>query len=490
MRVGRRQVLQGGSAAAIAGSLHAFTVNAAGAHPDGLDDNGKHKGHNHGGYGPLADVADEADGAVRLQLPDGFSYRSFGTVGTTMADGNPTPSRHDGMAAFKVRGGTRLVRNHEVRDSGAPIGDPALAYDTLATGGTTTVDVGRHGEDDEAFVSLGGTLFNCAGGKMPWGSWVTCEETVNGPDVGPDFRGTGGPPGDPENYPRPLNQPHGYIFEVPAKAKGQVAAVPIRSAGRFAHEACAYDARANALYMTEDNFGFPSGVYRYIPPTNANAVHRIDDGGELQMLKAVGIDCADMAFGNSTGDEWAVEWVTIADPDPTFVGVVDNDDAIQAVGLQGFAQGAAKFSRVEGCVKDDTYLYFACTQGGPSPAGEPIEFGYGDGRGQLFRLDLRTMTLKLLFQSPSMSVLDLPDNVVISPKGALLMCEDNTPDNFLRGLTPDGDLFDFCKNVVPGGDEEFAGATFDKAGDTLYVNIQGRVGISFAIWGPWYRGPL
>ena len=24
---------------------------------------------------------------------------------------------------------------------------------------------------------------------MPWGAWVTCEETVNGPDVGADFTG-------------------------------------------------------------------------------------------------------------------------------------------------------------------------------------------------------------------------------------------------------------------------------------------------------------
>ncbi|NIR40854.1 MAG: DUF839 domain-containing protein, partial [Actinobacteria bacterium] len=196
-----------------------------------------------------------------------------------------------------------------------------------------------------------------------------------------------------------------------------------------------------------------------------------------------------MAFGRSAGDSWHVEWVTIDDPDPTFVGIPSNDEAIQAVGLQGFAKGAAKFSRPEGCVLQGKDLYFACTQGGDPPAGEPIEFGYGDGRGQIFRLDLRTGHLDLVYESPSMSVLDLPDNITITPRGTLMFCEDNTPDNFLRGLTPGGDLFDFCKNVIPGGDEEFAGATFSNDGETLYVNIQGRVGISFAIWGPWQNGP-
>ncbi len=41
---------------------------------------------------------------------------------------------------------------------------------------------------------------------MPWGAWVTCEETVNGPDVGADFTGASNVP---------LTRPHGYVFEVP-----------------------------------------------------------------------------------------------------------------------------------------------------------------------------------------------------------------------------------------------------------------------------------
>ena len=36
-------------------------------------------------------------------------------------------------------------------------------------------------------------------------------------------------------------------------------------------------------------------------------------------------------------------------------------------------------------------------------------------------------------------------------------------------------------------DDEFAGATFDPSGHTLYVNIQASRGMTFAIWGPWAK---
>ena len=476
-------MLQLGAAGTVAaGPLQGLLAASAGAQPRGRGNSGG----GGGGYGPLSPVPDLRDGVERLTLPEGFQYRSFGIVGSVMDDGGITPPRHDGMNAFNGGGQwTRLVRNHEVLFAGAAIGDPSKAYDPMAAGGTTTVRVNPDASSVESWVSLGGTHFNCAGGSTPWGSWITCEETVNGPDVGPDFLGQGGPEGA-------LTQPHGYIFEVPSSADAgeQVEAVPIRAAGRFPHEACAYDSADKALYMTEDNFLFPSGIYRYLPPTNPNAVKRIDDGGVLQMLKIVGEDCADMAFGRSQGDTWQVEWVTIDDPDPTFVGVPSNDEAIQTVGNEGRSKGAAKFSRPEGMINSARVLYWNCTQGGDPPPDEPIEFGYGDGRGQIFALDLATDTLTLLYESPSMEVLDLPDNLTITPRGTLLLCEDNSPDNFLRGLTRAGDLFDFAQNVIPGGDEEFAGATFSHTGNTLFVNIQGSIGITFAIWGPWNRGPF
>ena len=119
---------------------------------------------------------------------------------------------------------------------------------------------------------------------MPWGSWITCEETVNGPDVGPDFTGASNVP---------LQQRHGFIFEVPAG--GQSDRKPITMAGRFAHEAAAFDPRHGHLYLTEDNFGFPSGLYRYIPPSNPMDTGRLEDGGHLQMLAVTGVPNADLA---------------------------------------------------------------------------------------------------------------------------------------------------------------------------------------------------
>ena len=76
----------------------------------------------------LRAIPDLRDGEVRLQLPEGFQYRSFHDTESPVVldDGTGLPGRHDGMAAFRGRNGNVvLVRNHEVNDPGAPFGDPA-----------------------------------------------------------------------------------------------------------------------------------------------------------------------------------------------------------------------------------------------------------------------------------------------------------------------------------------------------------------------------
>ena len=438
-----------------------------------------------GGYGPIGPVPDLTDGVVRLHLPKGFQYRSITPTGTLMSDGVITPGRHDGMASFSWGGGRyRLVRNHEINGPVPAFGDAGKAYDRMAGGGTTTLEIDGATGEVESWVSCNGTQMNCAGGATPWGSWITCEETVNGPDVGPDFTGA-------DN--RLLQRQHGYVFEVPVAAgPGENRQpTPIRSAGRFAHEAVDVDTSSGVLYMTEDNFGFPSGFYRYIAPKNPMTTRRLLDGGELQMLKVKGVTRAELDHGQEVGVTYRVEWVTIDEPDRTFAPGTTNDQALVFVGDQGRAKGAAIFSRLEGIFYDSNKVYLVSTQGGDKPPGEPAPSGYGDGYGQLWVYDTARETLTLLFESPSRTVLELPDNLCISPKKASLLCEDGLVENYLRGVTRDGEIFDFALNAIAQRmGEEFAGATFTPDGKVLFVNIQASSGVTFAIWGPFRKGAL
>jgi len=482
--IDRRAFLQGAAAATggvlVGGTLSSMVASAAGASPpDRLR--------------ALQPVADLRDGAVRLHLPPGFAYRSFHDTeaAVTLGDGTALPGRHDGMAAFPARHrNVWLVRNHEVN---GPVGafGPGTPYDGRTGGGTTTCLVTPTGEVLDSFTSLNGTQMNCSGGAMPWGSWITCEETVNGPDVGADF--TGAPNVE-------LEQRHGYLFDVPAG--GQSDRQPITSAGRFAHEAAAYSPTEGIVYLTEDNFGFPSGLYRYVPRRNPMRAGGLDNEGRLQMLAVDGQPNAHLEAHQANGASYPVRWVDIATPDVSFPytpgqpAPTSNNDAISFVGNQGRALGAAYFSRLEGATYTRGHVHFTATQGGGPAEAElgPIADGFGNGSGQVWTYDVRRERLTCRFQSPGPDTLDFPDNLTArNERGTLVLCEDNVNDNFVRGLTRHGELFDIALNRLrssTGADrsnDEFAGATFGTGGSTLFVNIQASRGLTFAIWGPWGR---
>lgn len=121
-------------------------------------------------------------------------------------------------------------------------------------------------------------------------------------------------------------------------------------------------------------------------------------------------------------------------------------------------------------------VYFDCTSGGNA------------GQGQIWELDTVAQTLTLIYESPGADVLKQPDNLVFAPNGHLLLCEDSDYPQFIRGLTQDGEIYDFARAITY--DTEFAGACFDPDGKTLYVNQQGdrdgvNLGTTYAIWGPW-----
>jgi secreted PhoX family phosphatase len=212
------------------------------------------------------------------------------------------------------------------------------------------------------------------------------------------------------------------------------------------------------------------------------------------------VDNAHLEAQQVNGTTYDVEWVDIPQPDieydhtPGQTAPTPNNTALTHVSSQGWAQGAAFFSRLEGQAYDDGVVYFTSTQGGgAAEPGNADPAGYGNGSGQVWAYDVKRQQLTVLFQSPGPLVLDLPDNVTTSKHGTLVVCEDNVNDNFVRGLTRKGELFDIALNRLRSGagadrsNDEFAGSTFSRSGKTLFVNIQASAGMTFAIWGPWRR---
>lgn len=407
------------------------------------------------GYGPLSPVADEATGLPLIMLPAGFRYMTYGWTRDPMEDGIPTPPAHDGMAVVDA-GHSRLVlvRNHEVRGRAAAYTpNRAITYDQNAGGGTTNLAFDpQRGVWLESWSSLAGTTTNCAGGATYNKSWLTCEETLDVHDL-----------------------PHGFVFEVPA-AK-QAAPVPLRAMGRFVHEAVAIDRQTGHVYETEDRG--TAGLYRFIPKDK----NRLDRGGTLQMLKVAKRFQADLRGSVGIGTEYEVEWVDIADAERAHSpGTSDS----LGVFRQGFDQGGAVFSRLEGASYNpkNQRIYIVSTDGGNAR------------EGQVWEYYPRDEVLRLVFESTAGEELDNPDNIGTSANGDIVLCEDgDLTGQRLQGLSADGRVFPIAKNnVVLAGQRngitgdfrgfEWAGATWSPDGKWLFANIQ-TPGITFAITGPW-----
>ncbi len=450
-------------------------------------------------YGRVSPARDKTTGRKIIALPKGFQYATFGYIGSTMSDGSPTPLALDGMAAFphpSDRKLIRLIRNHEDRNPkgrGSNKATPEQAdevYDPQAGGGTTTLDYDpRSGRLVQDFASLKGTIVNCAGGyAYRYAGWISGEETVQTYD----------------------GIKHGYNYLVPVTRDlgDGVGGEPIVPMGRFAHEAVATDQRTGIVFQTEDaGSGVGSGFYRYIP----NDPKDLFAGGKLQMLGIVGRPRADLRENQVVGDRLPVRWFDIADPDTDG----QNNKTPGSVYQQGYEQGAAKFNRLEGCWWDgEDSIYFASTSGGDAKNGDVNSDGYREGYGQIWQYTASKRGdghLELVYESDRAEALDSPDNLCVTPRGGLILCEDDAsgdsdihptnPDienvNRVIGFSRDGGVFEFAVNLI--NDAEFAGATFSPDGDTLFVNILGSTrgtvdesneGMTIAITGPWAKGPL
>ena len=521
------------ASAALAAPLTGLMARQAAAAP--VDGKGAQTAPEPSPYGDIAPVNDLNTGLPLLQLPRGFSYRSFSWTGDPMNDGQPVPSSHDGMAVVAVGRGRNaqhvLIRNHEIAVGarvepklGNGTVNAAAIYDTSTAGGGNTVLKVVNGQLVDHRATIGGTIINCAGGPTLWGTWLTCEEAFPGVEQTP---GIG------------LTKPHGYVFEV-SPDPAQTVAEPIRDMGRFSHEAVAIDPRTGEVYLTEDNRN-AAGFYRFVPNNISRTYGALGQGGALYAAKVVGVEQANFlalegplpSSVATVGQSFEIEWVRIANPDqpltPHIEGVINNPTP----GATFNAYGAYKEARDKGALRQcrgegiwwsrqEDLTYWTDTNFGYDATNRP-----GRGLGAVWvykpnRPDTSRGVMTLVYAAATRIAGNNPDNITVSPRGGVLYMEDGAavvdqygPGNRLMGLTSAGQAYIFCKNnvnlteaqVVAAGKNprsfdddngvfspdqrgnEFAGGTFTPDGRVLYVNIQ-TPGITFAIAGPWSRGNL
>jgi secreted PhoX family phosphatase len=408
------------------------------------------------GYGALV-----SDPEKRLALPEGFRYRLLAEQGRTrLESGEFSPSDPDGAAAFASPSGsgTVLVCNHEIgRREPFPVPHlDGLVYDTAGRGGTTTMELAADGSLIRQYVSLAGTVGNCAGGRTPWDTWLSCEETE-----------------------AVLDQPHGYVFEVdPFDQEANRNPRPIKALGRFPHEAVVVDPDEHVLYLTEDGKE-PNGLlYRYTPPPEALPLGKgslrqlADDAGTLEALRATTMDgrhVLDLAAITAIDTTLVVHWVTVPDRDATTEPV-----------RRQFADGKITRGRkLEGMWWGDGGAYVVSSYA-RADKGDPATHD-----GQVWFLDPRAGTLRLHLRFAATADKNVdpdgPDNITVSPYGGVVIAEDGEGRPHLLGATPGGEVFYLARSEGEGS--EFCGPVFSADKQTLFLNLQGP-GLTFAIQGP------
>lgn len=425
---------------------------------------------------PLPVIAD----AGKLAIPRDVVATRVTTIGVEplLADRGGavlgvTPSNLDGMGAFDVPGGVRLVRNHECRaDARVPVPlAEGTVYDAgvpTGMGGNTVVETTPDGTFVQQWVALSGTIRNCAGGETPWGSWLSCEEDLT--KAGTKVRNGAGVEYTTE-------QDHGYVFEVFPDAVARQCPKPVKAWGRALWEGAAIGPRRTDAYLTEDTVG--GLFYRWVAPEGTVIGPRIAEqygaaDGVLQAAQLVRDGKALVHYGELTASDldkpYPVTWLD---------GGADRQ--ARQSDLRTQYPGATVHPKIEGCWSDGRGLWIALSY---VSASEAADHGIDPDNGMLVLYDFGARTLTLKAHYPVGGEFDGPDNVTVSPWGTIVMAEDGSDPNHLIGWTPRGGSRPLARDLGKRG--EWAGPCFNDSGSVLFASVQSDC--TYAFTGP--MGPL
>ena len=173
--------------------------------------------------------------------------------------------------------------------------------------------------------------------------------------------------------------------------------------GRFLHEGAAVHPSSNALFLTEDQKD--ALFYRYLP----NKPGKLSKG-RLQCLTVRGDKEADLrnweTISIGPGEKRTVSWVTLKD-------VNRKKDDLRLIGRE---KGGLPFANLEGVFQSGGDIYFAATNGGAKKQGQIWRYLPSPFEGTP-REEEEPGRLELMFESPSTSVLEHPDQMTRTPWG-------------------------------------------------------------------------